>query len=405
MDLFNTDTEYIFTDRDTLHDGYVPDDLAGNTRDEEMQMLATALQPIIHGNTPDNVLLRGPNGSGKTAAVRIVLDVLQHKVKQIEECEFSPIIVNGSQHNTGYQLSRDIANRLHPETEYKQGHSMSSVLDAVAEGIASLPGIVVIAIDELSDIEDIDKLLYLLTRSSSHEKLNGTKIGVLTATTDTSFKEDLSSDVLSTLGQRTITFEPYTADELQDILWHRTEQAFAEGTVDQPAIALCAALASRQGGDARFALDILKMAGDIASQTGHGQVTVDQINAARDRWDAERTKTLVTGASLKQRQVIYAHAELVLVDECEPRTKQISERYKRVAERSKSAEQVGERMVDRYLRSLTDVGLLESELHQYQDGSWRTYSFEFSVENVMSALRTDFQHQRIAPHDDLADEW
>lgn len=121
MDLFNTDTGSIFKDRDTLQDGYIPDDLAGNTRDEEMQMLATALQPVIHGNTPDNVLLRGPNGSGKTAAVRIVLDVLQHEIKQIDGHEFSPIIVNGSQHNTGYQLTRDIANRLHPEEEYKQG--------------------------------------------------------------------------------------------------------------------------------------------------------------------------------------------------------------------------------------------------------------------------------------------
>lgn len=405
MDLFNTDTKSIFKNRDTLHDGYVPDDLAGKTRDEEMQMLATALQPVIHDNTPDNVLLRGPNGSGKTAAVRIVLDVLQHEVEQIDGREFTSIVINGSQHNTGYQISRDLANRLHPEEEFKQGHSTSSLLDAVADGLASLPGIIAIAIDELSDIDDIDQLLYLLTRSSSHEKLNGTKLAVLATTTDTSFKEGLSSDVLSTLGQRTISFEPYTADELREILWHRVEQAFAEGTVDQPAIALCAALASRQGGDARFALDILKMAGDIASQTGHEQVTVEQIEAAREQWDSERTKTLVTSVPLKQRQVIYALAEIVLIDECgQARTKRISERYQRVATRSKSAEQVSDRMVDRYLRSFVDAGLLQSELHQRADGTWRTYEFDFDVENVLAALQTDIQQQRIVPHDDLSDE-
>ncbi|WP_330633630.1 Cdc6/Cdc18 family protein [Halocatena halophila] len=406
MDLFNTETESIFKRRDTLQDGFVPDDLAGNTRDEEMQMLATALQPVIHGNSPDNVILRGPNGSGKTAAVRIVLDILSHEISQIEEREFSPIIVNGSQHNTGYQLTRDLANRLHRDKEFKQGHSTSSLLDVVADGIASLPGIVVIAIDELSDIDDIDKLLYLLTRSSSHEKLNSTKLGVLATTTNNSFKEELSSDVVSTLGQRTISFEPYTADDLQEILWHRVEQAFEEGTVDQAAVSLCAALASRQGGDARFALDILKMAGDISSQTGHEQVTVDQIEAARDQWDAERTKTLVTSVPLKKRQVICAFAELAHIEGCEQaRTKQITERYKRVAERSKSAELVSGRMVDRYLRSFVDTGLLESELHQHSEGTWRTYRFEFSVENVLSALKTDFHQQRIAPHDDLGDGW
>ncbi len=406
MDLFNTDTESIFKRRDTLQDGFVPNDLAGNTRDEEMQMLAAALQPVIHGNTPDNVLIRGPNGSGKTAAVRIVLDVLQHEIEQIDGREFSPIIVNGSQHNTGYQLSRDLANRLHPEQEFKQGHSTSSLLDAVADGIASLSGIVVIAIDELSDIDDIDKLLYLLTRSTSHAKLNGMKLGILATTTDTSFKEELSSDVVSTLGQRTISFETYTADDLREILWHRVEQAFAEDTVDQAAVSLCAALASQQGGDARFALDILKMAGDIASQTGHEQVQIEQIEAARDQWDAERTKTLVTSVPLKERQVIYALAELVLVEESErARTKQITERYKRVAERSKSVEQVSDRMVDRYLRSFVDAGLLQSELHQHKDGTWRSYEFKFSVENVVSALKTDIHQQRIDLHDDLSDEW
>lgn len=401
MELFNTNpNDTVFANRDTLQGDYIPDELAGNTRDNEMKQLAEVLQPIINGDSPDHVILRGPNGSGKTATVRIVLNVLEHRMKQVEK-EFSPLIINGAQHTTGYQLTRDLANKLHSK-EYKQGHSYSTLIDVVADGISNLEGTVVVAIDELSGIEDISRLLFLLTRSSSNDALTGKQLGVLATTTDTSFRDDLSSDVKSTLGQRTITFSSYTSEELRAILDHRVEQAFTDETVDDAALSLCAALASRRGGDARFALDLLKYAGDIASQSGNGRVSDTEIDTARTRWEAERVETFVTDSSLKQRQVIYALAEIIAIGGHEPvRTVEIATRYKEIAKRSKSAEIVSDRMVARYLRSFVEDGLLRSQLQNHSEGTWREYQFAFDLEHVLTTLKIDFQRDLIDQHSEL----
>lgn len=405
MNLFNTDTDtQVFRNRDTLQDDYVPDELAGNTRDSEMQQLATALQPIIHGDSPDNVILRGPNGSGKTAAGRVVLNVLEHEIEQVDNRTFSHVLVNGSQHNTGYQLTRELANKLHPAEDYKQGHSYSALIDAVAEGINDLDGAVVVAIDELGDIDDIDKLLYLLTRSSSNDALSGKQIGIIATTTDASFKNELSTHVKSTLGKRTVKFDSYTSNELREILDHRVEQAFADEAVDESAIALCAALASQQGGDARFALDLLKYAGDLASRIGHGHVTDDEINEARDIWESEHVDSLVADHSLKHRQVLYAVIELCIVNDIQaPRTAAIINRYKDIVQRSKSVEMVGDRTVARYLQAFVDDGLLRSSLNQHSDGSWREYEPVFDIQHILDALQSDFDRDKIVPHNELPD--
>ncbi|WP_231189420.1 AAA family ATPase [Haladaptatus sp. DYF46] len=405
MKLFNTDIDaQVFRDRDTLQDDYVPEELAGNTRDDELQQLAAALQPIIHGNAPDNVILRGPNGSGKTAAVRIVLNVLGHEINQLDQREFSYLIVNGSQHNTGYQLARELANKLHNDTEFKQGHSYSALLDAVAQGVENLNGAVVVAIDELRDgIEDIDQLLYLLSRTSSNDALTDKKIGLIATTTDASFKNMLSPNVKSTLGKRTIKFAAYDTDDLRKILDSRVKDAFAEEAVEESALALCAALASQQGGDARFALDLVKYAGDIASQNGANHVTEEEIDKARKLWEKEHVDSIVANLALKQRQVLYSLVDLADVDNIsKPRTAKIISCYNNVAKRSKSVEVVSNRTVSRYLQTFVDEGLLRTELHHHHEGSWRDYELVFDEEYILEALRDDIERGKIAVSDDLS---
>lgn len=87
--------------------------------------------------------------------------------------------------------------------------------------------------------------------------------------------------------------------EVYKILDARVEEAFTEEVVDESALSLCAALASKQGGDARFALDLLKYAGDITSRKGAHNVTDDEIEEAREIWEKEHVDRLVADFSLK----------------------------------------------------------------------------------------------------------
>jgi cell division control protein 6 len=91
------------------------------------------------------------------------------------------------------------------------------------------------------------------------------------------FKEQLDPRVLSSLSEEEVVFPPYTATELADILWDRARQALRPGAVDDGVVGLCAALAAAEHGDARRALDLLRVAAEVAEREGCERVEVSML--------------------------------------------------------------------------------------------------------------------------------
>jgi cell division control protein 6 len=109
-----------------------------------------------------------------------------------------------------------------------------------------------------------DTLLYELTRIN--EVLMHSKVALVGISNDLRFKEFLDPRVLSSLSEEEIVFTPYNAEELKDILQHRSNLAFNENVIDNGTLSLCAALAAAEHGDARRALDLLRVAGELAEK-------------------------------------------------------------------------------------------------------------------------------------------
>lgn len=57
-----------------------------------------------------------------------------------------------------------------------------------------------------------------------------------------------------------MVFNPYTVEQLQKILLDRARLAFSDGAISNGAINLCAAMAGKENGDARKAIDLLRVA-------------------------------------------------------------------------------------------------------------------------------------------------
>ena len=72
----------------------------------------------------------------------------------------------------------------------------------------------------------------------------------------------------SGLGEEEFVFHPYNAIQLQDILNERCGKAFKENVVSNGVVAKCAAYAAREHGDARRALDLLRIAGELSERDG-----------------------------------------------------------------------------------------------------------------------------------------
>ena len=144
-------------------------------------------------------------------------------------------------------------------------------------------GVLVIVLDEIDKLvkKSGDDTLYNLTRINSD--LKNSKVSIIGISNDLSFKDFLDPRVLSSLSEEEIVFPPYNAPQLVDILAQRSDAAFMKDAIAEGVIPLCSALAAQEHGDARRALDLLRISGELADrrrirpgqrrarQTGSGQ--------------------------------------------------------------------------------------------------------------------------------------
>src|SRR5512137_2313476 len=149
-------------------------------------------------------------------------------------------------------------------------------------------GVIVIVLDEIDKLvkKSGDETLYNLTRINSD--LRVAKVAIIGISNDLRFTDFLDPRVLSSLSEEELVFPPYNAPQLCDILQQRGEDAFMEKVLDPPVIPLCAALAAQEHGDARRALDLLRVSGELAERERSVQVTEDHVRMAREKIEQDR---------------------------------------------------------------------------------------------------------------------
>lgn len=96
------------------------------------------------------------------------------------------------------------------------------------------------------------------------------------------------------MSEEEVVFPPYNALQIQDILKKRADMAFKEGVLQQGIIEKCAAFAAREHGDARRALELLRVAGELAERKGLSNVRIDHLDEAEDKIEKERIIEIVT---------------------------------------------------------------------------------------------------------------
>jgi len=106
-------------------------------------------------------------------------------------------------------------------------------------------------------------------------------------------------------------FPPYTADQLFTILKQRAERAFHAGVVDDDVISYCAALAAREHGDARRALDLLRIAGEIAERENANKVSIEHVKKALLEMEEGRVFHSIIALPLQQKLVLKSIVDIV----------------------------------------------------------------------------------------------
>lgn len=108
---------------------------------------------------------------------------------------------------------------------------------------------------------------------------------------------DLDDRVKSRMGSSEVFFEPYSKCDVLGIISDRAKKAFAI-KIKKDVLEYCAALSSDDHGDARRALDLLRVAGEICDGK---TITTQNIDSAQQKITKDRISVIVSSASYHSR--------------------------------------------------------------------------------------------------------
>mgnify|MGYP002682275309 FL=1 len=296
----------IFQSRDVLRPTYTPSNLPH--REEQINGLASILVPALRGETPSNVLIYGKTGTGKTAVAKYVGKELEEAGTEDRKC--SVIYINCEVVDTQYRILAHLARHFNKEIPMT-GWPTDQVYSEFRNALDEEKKVVVIMLDEVDKlVRKGDDILYNLSRVNSD--LLRSKVSIIGISNDLKFTEFLDPRVKSSLGEDEIIFPPYDAEQIKDILEQRASISFSPGALQESVIPLCSAFAAQEHGDARKALDLLRISGELAERSRSVVVSEEHVRAARDKIEQDRVEEVIKTLPTQSKLVLYS---IVLLEE------------------------------------------------------------------------------------------
>jgi cell division control protein 6 len=361
-------------------------------RDDHITFLAKNLRKMRTNSVPDNILEWGETGTGKTLVARHVCERLESATEGTGN-QIVTVYVNPDPISTYTSTFRKIAEQVNEKAEDSlkvpyQGlsaeHYRKQKLWPVVE--KEFSGGVVVIIDEIDKHEEVNEVLYTLSRTQSKDDVQFPVV-TIGISNDIEFKGEIESRVQSTLQPEHRTFTPYQEDQLVAILENRRD-AFYDGVIDDEVIERTAELAAEEHGDARRAVRLLRNAGEIADDQGDDSVTATHVNEADELVEVELFMEMVKGTPLSGKLLLFAITRLDRNNSDKDwfRTSEIHDTYQTVA-RDIEVEPKGYNRALELLNKHVTTGVLESKKKEGGDtGKFRSYSLQGDVESTRTGL-------------------
>ena len=310
-DIFDSfDKNVIFKDKTILQTKYKPEEIL--YRDEQIKQVASILAPVLRGERPSNLFLYGKTGTGKTLSIQFVKDELLRRFNkelgfnlrlEYLNCKLKKIS------DTEYRILAELIKKLGGEVP-QTGLPTQAVYSKFIELIESEKQIVILILDEIDQTTKkiSDDFLYNLTRLNS--ELSHSQLSIVGISNDLTFLDQIDPRVRSSLSEEEIVFPPYNALQLQKILKERANDCFKEGVLDDGVIAKCSAYAAREHGDARRALDLLRIAGELAERDSSGRILIKHLDEANNKIERDKILDVISSEPKQHHFVLYSIIKL-----------------------------------------------------------------------------------------------
>ena len=296
--------ETVFSEKKALHSSYSPEEIIH--REVEVKQIADTLAPCLKQEKPSNLFVYGKTGTGKTLTINYVTQELL-KAAQKQNTLLKIIYINCKlkrSTDTEYRLLAQLLKYFDKEVPYtglpteELYKLFYNVLDTEKKNI-------LLILDEIDYLVNKigDGFLYNFTRMN---EVTSSTLSLIGISNDVTFVESVDPRVKSSLSEEELIFPPYNALQIQDILRNRTASAFKPGVLENGVVEKCAAYAAREHGDARRALELMRVAGEIADRNNQPKVLIKHIDEAEEKIDRDRIYDIVVTQPKQYHIVLYS---------------------------------------------------------------------------------------------------
>ena len=303
--------ESLFLNKQALQSNYTPETIPH--RESEINQVANILAPCLKLEKPSNLFIYGKTGTGKTLTLKHITKNL-NKLSLEKGIPLKTIYLNCKLKkiaDTEYRLVAQLARELGQEIA-ATGLPTDEVYKSFFNAIDNKKQLILIVLDEIDQLvkKTGDEILYNLVRIN--EDLNNAQISIIGISNDLLFVDNLDPRVRSSLSEEELVFPPYNALQIQEILKQRAKEAFKEGSLMEGVIEKCAAYAAREHGDARRALELLRVAAELAERNNLKQVKIGHIDEAEDKIEKDTILTTISHQPKQSQATLYSILSLYL---------------------------------------------------------------------------------------------
>jgi cell division control protein 6 len=341
------------------------------SRTNEVEKIIGYILDYKQGQVVPLLSIYGRSGTGKSTLVRHVCNYLP----EVKLC-----FVNLRKAKTVFGGVNLILNELdQPSLTNAQGMNLG--MDKIQGVILNTmhlekKKLFVLTLDEF-DVIFYDKrgnpsdFVYKLVEMLADLKKKGCLAMIITISNNVLSDYDLDDRIRSRIGNSEIFFKPYSNDEMLKILQQRAKEAFGK-KIDDKILEKCAKVSFLEHGDARRAVDLLRVSAEIAAKEKK-EITIEHVKAASKQIQKDRVDEVISSLSHHSKMICMVLAAMTFfLKKNLHTTMSIYEKYKKYLD----TEPVSYRRFSELLKDLENTGFLTSNT---TSKGQKGYSSEFQL--------------------------